>query len=303
MSKKIRMFFYSAVILFILVAGICLILHQKNQADDSNKYNITTDIDARPIYILDMPEHKSVNMPQYTEPIVIELPPQVITVRGIEYSTDLIKLNLGQRGLTNDDIKPLNKMVALQSLYINDNPINDWSPLSELTNLSNLDISGLKYGMSEMQTIDISQIKNLSNLEYLDISYSIICNSEYLKSFKNLRELYISDTNISDLSFITEMTNLETLNISYTDINDISALNNTPNLKVLYLSGINATDFSVLKELTKLEEIYLYKTAIADISIFYELPNLKKISLRSSKIKSKDIQKLKNILPDCEIIT
>lgn len=303
MSKKIRIIFYSAVILFILVAGICLILHQKNQADDSNKYNITMDIDARPIYILDMPEYKSVNMPQYTEPLVIELPPQVIIIKGKKYSTDLTSLNFQQHGLTNDDIKPLNKMINLKSLNIIGNSINDLSPLSELTNLSSLEIGGWKYGIAGIQTIDIAQIKNLSNLEYLDISYSIICNSEYLKSFKNLRELYISDTNISDLSFITEMTNLETLNISYTDINDISALNNTPNLKVLYLSGINATDFSVLKELTKLEEIYLYKTAIADISIFYELPNLKKISLRSSKIKSKDIQKLKNILPDCEIIT
>ena len=52
-------------------------------------------------------------------------PVEFITIRGIEYSTDLTRLEIPNEGLTN-----------IMELRLDNNPITDWSPVSHIESVS-----------------------------------------------------------------------------------------------------------------------------------------------------------------------
>ncbi len=116
-------------------------------------------------------------------------------------------------------------------------------------------------------------LKQLSNLEYLDLSNTKITNISLLSSLKNLRVLYLQGNSISDISALKGLTKLEILSINrnkVTNINVISSLTNLSelyikdnrianynsiaalkNLKILYLKGNRTTNYSILKNVKK----------------------------------------------------
>ena len=76
-----------------------------------------------------------------TEPTT-EPPISTITIQGEEYSTDLTRLDLSERKLTDSDIASLKHMTNLTTLHLYGNEISDISALKGLTNLTELDLRG-----------------------------------------------------------------------------------------------------------------------------------------------------------------
>lgn len=73
-----------------------------------------------------------------TQATTTEAVEEFITIKGEKYSTNLTKLDLRRRELTNEEIEPLSKMTNLTYLILGDNNISNISALSNLTNLTNL---------------------------------------------------------------------------------------------------------------------------------------------------------------------
>lgn len=64
--------------------------------------------------------------------------------------------------------------------------------------------------------VNIKNINMLKNLNYLQISYSKIIDSNVKLNLKNINELYIDNTDISDLSFTNNLRYLKNLGINET---------------------------------------------------------------------------------------
>jgi hypothetical protein len=121
-----------------------------------------------------------------TEPVE-----EFITIKGEKYSTSLTELDLYMCDLTNEDIKPLAKMVNLERLSLEGNQISDISPLQNLTNLTYLNLV-------HNQISDISALQNLTKLEHLWLSNNQISDVSTLKNLTNLKYLYLDFDLISD---------------------------------------------------------------------------------------------------------
>ena len=69
----------------------------------------------------------------------------------------------------------------------------------------------------------------------------------------------------------------------------------------LYLSNNHVSDISALSGLTKLTDLSLGGNKIITISSLNGLTELTDLELWSNQINSDDIEKLKQLLPDCNI--
>lgn len=109
------------------------------------------------------------------------------------------------------ETESLLKNIKTESLSFTNSKINNYDFIYEMNNLNKLTVVNGQ--------IDACKLNNLLNLEYLRISHSYVVNIENLFS-KNLKYLFIDNTNVEDLSFITNFSNLKLLSISEKQINN-----------------------------------------------------------------------------------
>ncbi|WP_428909834.1 leucine-rich repeat domain-containing protein [Niallia sp. Krafla_26] len=189
--------------------------------------------------------------------------------------TDLSIINAGLK-----EIPDLSNLTKLERLDLRDNEISGSLDLSHLTNLYSLDLSfnnleempnlsGLTklYNLSlyHNQLSNLNGLANLSNLEFLYVSQNPLTDFSGLNGL-TLRELDISNTNITNLDDINSQTELETLHISGNNIDDFSLLTNFPKLTSLFLYDTNITEISVLLDLPQLNMVNLYPNENLDLS-------------------------------------
>ena len=147
------------------------------------------------------------------------------SIKGLEYAKNLKKLKLNENEIS--DISPLKNLTKLEYLeiqrnrivYVNplknltnlkflklyNNLIEDIAPLSNLTNLTGLDLHyNVTVGGDESHKIiskgitDISALKNLKKLEFLDISANRIEDISILKNFDKIKDLDFSGNRVKN---------------------------------------------------------------------------------------------------------
>ena len=117
----------------------------------------------------------------------------VRNLTGLEYATNLRNLELGRARVDGE--------------WVNSNVISNLSPLSNLTTLTNLDLTSNRIS-------DLSALSDLTNLTELHLG---------------------GNETISDISALSNLTKLTRVNLWGNSISDISALANLENLEWLYL--------------------------------------------------------------------
>jgi Leucine-rich repeat (LRR) protein len=198
--------------------------------------------------------------------------------------TSIKKLRL-YRG-TFHDLSPLAELTDLEELDITGNRyITDISPIGALVNLKKLML------FNEYYEGGIEALSSLVNLRYLDLLYK---NKYYreLLPLKNLEELYLHNISPSqlDVSYIAQLRSLKVLGISngtndVDGIMNIRQLGNLVNLERIFISGAIDLDISWIIRLQKLRKLELRVNRIDDISPLLELPNLVDVDLHETVVR------------------
>jgi len=124
------------------------------------------------------------------------------------------------------DITGIEKCVNLESLllggtketnWINSNEIKDISPLEGLMNLTELNLDDNKIS-------DITPLSNLTNLSKLFLHYNKISNITSLLNLTKLTDLWLHFNKISDLTILSSLTKLADLSLAENKIRDIRPL-------------------------------------------------------------------------------
>jgi len=100
-------------------------------------------------------------------------------------------------------------------------------------------------------------LKQLTNLEYLDLNSTRTSNISVLRLLNNLRVLYLQRNTITDISSLKGLTKLEILSINGNKVSNISALSSMTQLSELYMRDNRITDYSLITNLKKLSTLYL----------------------------------------------
>lgn len=147
-------------------------------------------------------------------------------------------------------------------------------------------------------TVSMAHIKNILNLERIDISsYTAISDLDPLSRLTKLKDVNISNTQVNDLLPLRNLSNLEMLNCSNTMIRSLDALKYAINLNELYCQNTQIPNLEPLRNLTKLDKLYFFNTAVSSLEPIANLTALREIRGEKTKITDlKPISELKNLI-------
>ena len=173
------------------------------------------------------------------------------------------------------DLKEITKL----DLRFNHGNFQDISPLRNLTKLEYLDLDG------NGQFDDISVLSHLTRLKHLNVSQHKIRSISPLKNLKALRSLNLEYNQIADISPLEELSSLTELDIGGNRISDLKPVQALTNLEVLTAHGNKIEDIRPLESLPKLVKLRLDNNQIGDVTPLISLERLKELKLSSNKIK------------------
>ena len=221
---------------------------------------------------------------------------------------------------------PVSMMNGVEELYLNDNPIRDFSGLRKTKSLKVLGLANtgltdedLEYlsKLTLLTSLDINDNPDISgeavdelqsklatcNIGHGVLPYSIEVDGHTVLS--NAKELNLSGTGISDLTGLAKLNELEKVDLSRNSISNIYILEFTASrytIKELNLSGNLIEDITPLASLQAVEVLDLSNNMISSETPLMNLKNLKTLYLGGNLLSERQIDALQNALLDCEII-
>jgi internalin A len=173
--------------------------------------------------------------------------------------------------------------------------IHDLTPLSRLSALQGLDLSGT--GVR-----DLSPLSGLTALRVLDLSGTQVSDLKPLSRLTALQGLFLSGTQVSDLQPLSRLTALLYLDLAGTQVSDLQPLSRLTALQDLDLSGTGVRDLQPLSRLTALQGLGLSDTGVSDLQPLAGLTALHELDLRGTLVSPAEVARLKRALPDLPVI-
>ena len=217
---------------------------------------------------------------------------------GLEYATNIGYLYLwGNSSIS--DLSPLSELTNLRELNLRTNQISDLTALSNLTQMRELGLSHNQISdlsplamltdltileVENNQIEDVSPLLGLTHLEFLTIDRNFIDDVSLFSGFQSLKGLSISYNGISDISPFSQLTTLTALTLRGNHVSDISPLVGLTNLTWLNLLDTDISDITALSNLTHMETLFLSYNQIEDVSSLSSLTNLKYLDLHANVI-------------------
>ena len=159
------------------------------------------------------------------------------TIVGLESSTALVYLDLSHNTIRN--LTPLETMVNLQEVYLQNNAVNDLNSLS-----------------------------NLKALRKLDVSYNLLTSMTPVFNCTTLTELKAGNNTITSLMGIEKLSSLEMLNVAFNELSDVSSVSSCTNLLDLDISNNTITDITGFSALTKMTSFNFSRNTVEEIPAF-----------------------------------
>ena len=206
-------------------------------------------------------------------------------------------------------LEPLSELSELQNLDCSNTNVDDISPIRNLNKINTLAISNT-------QISNISDLRYTNNIKTLTAENLHIDNIEIIGLYGQLTNLSIKGTDVSDISALenceqlvnldisgTKVTTLDSimlpqsirfLDISDTEISDITPLATLENLQVLIIDNTQVTDISPLSNSSKLNELQCSNTAVGDIMPLKDLQHLVRIYCDNTQIDSEKADNFRN---------
>lgn len=179
----------------------------------------------------------------------------------------------------------LKGLVMMQNVDVSGiKTITTLEPLSELSELQTLNISGTNVG-------DLMPLRNSNKLKVLKTGNTRIDDLTPLKYDILLEELDIAHTDVNNLAVLEILNKLEKLNISYTQVNTLEAVKNCPNMAYLALEGCKINTLQPLAELSNIVSLNISNTSIRDLSPISHLTGLQSLKISQTSVNNLDVLK------------
>ena len=162
------------------------------------------------------------------------------------------------------DLTALSQVTQITSLDLHGLAEGDFGALANLTNLENLNLSGV--GLFGQVPVDITPVGTLAKLTSLDLSGVVILNGAPLSSLTQLESLSLSGATIASVSPVTGLSQLRLLRLANTKITAIPNLTALTKLTTLDLSYNALSDFTPLSAHTTLTNLRLASTTLGSLT-------------------------------------
>lgn len=116
-------------------------------------------------------------------------------------------------------------------------------------------IRQIDFNHSKTQTVNLSVLKSLTNLEKVGAYGRNISDISALSDLLRLQEIYLMRNNISDITPLKELEHVRFLRLDGNQISDISVLSNLKKLEKLGLDANKITDARPIAKLSRVQDL------------------------------------------------
>lgn len=151
----------------------------------------------------------------------------------------------------------------------------------------------------ELTNSQIQNLRHMSELKSLNLSYNYITDLSCLEGLTQLEEIHFSHNNVQDISFMKNMMNLRKISAENTGVSDISVLSDKTHLESVFFGDSYVTDISPIKNSRGLKYVGFNEAQIPDIEALSGMTELETVCFAGCGLKSveplRDSKKLRNI--------
>lgn len=148
----------------------------------------------------------------------------------------------------------------------------------------------------ELNAEDYREIKEL------DLSDSEISDLEPIRTLSSLQRLDFSRTKVRKLGPIKELSNLKMLYLGGTQVSDLEPIKGLSSLRTLYLGGTKVSDLEPIKRLSSLQELDLNSTQVSNLEPIKGISSLQVLGLEGTQLSDEQVEELQEALPELTII-
>lgn len=154
---------------------------------------------------------------------------------------------------------------------------------THLAALTGLSIFGNEDTPPESRLSSLLGLEHATNLESIDINYSLVSDLDPIRGLSSLRSIRFSHADLSDVG---DLTTLENLTYMALDANSLVAVPKLPSsLQIISLNENQISDISELESLSSLESLSLNNNEVADISVLQALDSLRELQLNGNLVQ------------------
>ncbi|MFU8786458.1 MAG: CotH kinase family protein [Candidatus Izemoplasmataceae bacterium] len=202
------------------------------------------------------------------------------------YLEDVIKITtLDATGYGIFSLEGIEQLTALNTLILEDNFIEDVSPLQSLEHLTHLNLRNNE--ITSLETINFDAITHLS-LKHLNLRHNVYRPNPNDRSIQ---------ARLSDISLLSEMYTLEFLSLRDNFIEDISPLEHLTHLIELDLSenSVENQHIELLYRLIQLEHLNIRETNVTKIDVVSRFTQLRYLNIHSNT-ELETLEPIKNLV-------
>jgi len=141
-----------------------------------------------------------------------------------------------------------------KEIFCEQDKVPNLSPLVKLKRLEHLKITFTGIGGNNL---DLTPLRQIGNLESLDVLFAPLYDIEPLRDLKKLEYLSIADSQVKDFGALFNLVNLKVLGLYGTECSDLSFLKKLKKLERLFIGTEDLTDISRISHLKKLKYFFL----------------------------------------------
>ncbi len=197
------------------------------------------------------------------------------------------KLDASGRGIKS--LQGMEQLKALRILNLEDNQIQDVSPLKSLRKLTELSLRN--NGITCLEEINFAELKGLP-LRKLSLRHNVVrpesgeqvrlSDVRLLGYFTSLEELELRDNHIAEISFLQELVGLQVLDLRENRIKDISPILNLTNMCELNLRENDISDLTPLSNLAGLTYLNIHSNPnVQSVLPLKDLTGLRTLIMRN----------------------
>lgn len=160
------------------------------------------------------------------------------------------------------DLSDLRWFTGLRTLTVQNVSGLDFSPLSQLTKLTELDLSGCTISSGSLDAIGV-----LTSLQRLRLNNCALTDIGALAQLTGLKELQLADNSLSEVGVLSLMLDLETVTLTNNPITSIASLSACGKLQYLDISGCDVTALAALSDKQQLTTLLAGNNTITDLSV------------------------------------
>lgn len=239
-----------------------------------------------------------------------------VDINAIKDMMALNELDLSENKFI-QNIEPLSRLTNLKLLDLSGTDVSDLTPIRNLTELVELnlerssvfDLSPLRYA-SKLERLNINRteirsievLEKMTSLQNLQMERSHVFDFQPLSFLTGLRNLDLRETQVASLEPIEDLTGLMELNLSKTAVQDLTPLSGLADLVTLNVDSTLIRNIQPLSGLVKLEVLYANYTFIADLAPLLKLPELERVYCDQTPVKKPIADEFMRARPDVLVI-